>query len=374
MHEAVTSPIINTRKVSYSPKHSQNRETTHVKQINVADFAKLQVKTVKSPEATPTTANLADYQQRVNKVRFKGASNSVPNYNEKQDNIKKTVAQNDALLASSKQPTTNHKSQNPIHVRKIEPKSPSKAALLLPTTGQYRNQLMEMISTDNRMDTSAPDVFPRMQYGSPTPLHNQYNGSDDEMSGEISIVVPKLPQLNRPRTEIPTATNEIEEPETNVTQPNKYEPVVIVTNDEVPRALKKSKQEREGWESGYNSMTPRLSVDSRSHALITPTSGVIGGSAMLEIPNEHRSLTPFSTITNSTYLDHSRPQSTFLEVPHLAAECHDPNSRKLSLELRPSMGKLPAIFSKNDDTESTRLDFTPLPLQSIRTSDGELSD
>ena len=113
---------------------------------------------------------------------------------------------------------------------------------------------------------------------------------------------------------------------------------------------------------------------------------VTAGSVLLEIPSsDHRSLTPFSTITNSTNFDHSRPQSSFLDVPQFIGGGHyDPhdshNRSRFYPESRPPLNKLPAIYSRNTNdsndagSEDHRFDFTPLPLQSIRTSDGELSD
>lgn len=351
-HRVTSSPGNANDKTQHSPKLNHQRETTQVKQINVADFAKLHVHASKPAEVQSTNTNVTDYQQRVNKIRFKGASNSVPNYNEKQENIKKTVAQNDALLTTAKQ-SIKRKDQGSIYVSKIEPKSPPQSSFLLPNGSSHRNQFMDYLG--------GSDTFPRISYGSPTPLNNV---SEDESLGDITIMVPKLPHLDCHRSLSHSSTeveHKSESPET--AQHTEDEPIVIVTNEEG-----KSK-EHDGWESGYSSITPRLSVDSRAHAL-TPMSG-------LAIPNEHRSLTPFSMITNSTYLDHSRPQSTFLEVPHLTADLHDSGAKKFLIDLRHPVHKLPAIYSRNDDREAVdehRIDFTPLPLQSVRTSDGEISD
>lgn len=388
VHQNVSSPksTNSSPKVTYSPKLSTNRETTHVKQINVADFAKLHVQAGKSAE-TQANSSVAEHQNRMSKVKFKGASNSVPSYNEKQENIKNTIAQNDALLATVKLPR-KRRDHTPMYVSKIEPKSPQASSFLLPTTVPQRNKFIDMLIGDNQANdlssSPASDTFPRLHYGSPPPPPKRHSDLDNEIAGEISIPVPRLPHLISPRAQLqPTVTADDDRKptrqstgHTESTQHTDDDPVVIVTNEDGVSITQNYELDREGWDSGFNSTTPRLSIDSRAHAL-TPMSGLVGGSTTLDIPNDHRSLTPFSTITTSTYLDQSRPQSRFLDVPHFIGDSHETSPRRFGLESRPSVTKLPAIYSRNDDTESMserNFDFTPLPIQSVRTSDGEMSD
>lgn len=382
----ISSPKLNSPKLSYSPKLT-SRETTHVNQINVGDFANLRDGSSKQTDGSSTSLNVADYKYQMNKTRFKGASNSVPHYNDKQDNVKKTVAQNDALLAAMSKNRKNRQQNPPIYVSKIEPKSASKSSFLLPTTVPHRNKFMDLLlADDSRPDAhspgrSTPDSLPRISFGSPIPIQKQsYHDEEEQMTGEISIIVPKLPQLTKTQTQqslgkISTFSGGSD------TQHTEDEPIVIVTNED--GEVNAADTEQDGWESGYSSSSPRLSsLDSRAHALMTPMSSVTAGSVLLEIPNDHRSLTPFSTITNSTYLDHSRPASSFLDVPQFIGghyDSHDTHRSRYLPECRPPVNKLPAIYSRNDESndggsEDHRFDFTPLPLQSVRTSDGEMSD
>ncbi|KAF6032832.1 hypothetical protein EB796_008877 [Bugula neritina] len=374
-------------KLSSSPKsHNRDRGTTHINQINVADFAKLNVKVTKPTEPSPPNHNITDYQYRVSMVKFKGASNSVPNYNEKQENIKKTVAQNDALLSNTSK--VRKKDVKSMKVSRIEPIPPDRASLLVPTALPHGNKFMNLLIDDRKWDqmsnsskSTLESTLPRLHYDSPTPFQRQGNG-DDEMAGEISIAVPQLPHLiaNNRTTRQPSGSKK--QTENNLETSNEQhvdtnlhieeEPTVIITNEGGTHVNKEvADGTRDGWESGYQSITPRLSVDSRSHAMMP------GAALHLDIPTEHRSMTPFSSITLSTYIDQSRPSSTHLDVPSNGVDNSDSYSRKISLETRSSVSKLPAIHSRNDNYESMddrTLYFTPLTIQSIRTPDPEISD
>lgn len=406
-HQMISSPKLNSPKLSYSPKLT-SRETTHVNQINVGDFANLREGSSRQSDATSANQNVPDFKYQKNKIRFKGASNSVPNYNDKQENIKKTVvAQNDALLtnmsssgSSSNRSKKSRAGKPPIYVSKIEPITAQKSPnFLLPTTVPHRNKFMDLLLGDTgRSDIStrsSPDSLPRINFGSPTPLQKYPSTStaDDYMTGEISIIVPKLPHLNKTQTEqsLTDIDSKFSVSGASADHHTEDEPIVIVTNEDGVNTTHDHNgdlTDRDGWESGYSSMSPRLSsLDSRAHAIMTPMSSITAGSVLLELPtSDHRSLTPFSTITNSTNFDHSRPQSSFLDVPQFIGaaagshfDTHESHNRRFFPESRPPLNKLPAIYSRNtndstDCGEDQRFEFTPLPLQSIRTSDGELSD
>ena len=208
------SPKLNSPRLSYSPKLN-SRETTHVNQINVADFANLREGSSRQQtDSSPANQNVPDYKYQMNKIRFKGASNSVPNYNDKQENIKKTVvAQNDALLSNLSSRNNKNKSRGgkpPIYVSKIEPKTAAaqKSNFLLPTTVPHRNKFMDLLLADTgRSDVSpstarsSPDSLPRINFGSPTPLQKSSTADEDIPPGEITIIVPKLPQLSKTETQ-----------------------------------------------------------------------------------------------------------------------------------------------------------------------------
>lgn len=347
----------------------------------MGDLAKLSESGLsKTPDTnTNVNQNIADYQYRLNKVRFKGAGNSVPSNDQRRQSI---ISQNDNLLsqmaAKGKHKAKDQEGKPPMYVSKIEPKSQ-----LSPNTVPHRNKFMDMLILDanggERSAVSTPQScmsLPRIHFGSPPPVSLMRDGDDEDM-GEITLIVPKLPHL-QPRTPSPSQLEvNLRSLSTDDTDTSKTDddPVFVITNENGEDIKASEVPRRDDWESGYSSMSPRLSIDSRPHAL-TPMSSQ--GSLMLEVPAPV-TFTPIDqrcTTPGSSYLElpGTRPQSSLIDFsgdyPGLESF-----PRKFATEARPPI--LPAIYSRNtveSDMDEHRFEFTPLPIQSVRTSDGEISD
>lgn len=395
-----TSNKTSSQKSSFSAK-STARETTPLRQVNIADFAQFDTgqKLTGSKSVSPSTA--ADYQ--IHRVRTKSVNrrsvasvtddgeddedcDEYDNNNDNDsndDNPTQTdlhVAPLDAAAPADvevdriaktppiyQQIITEHPPPAPVlahspllSLRRTESVSTiSESGYLLPLA--YPRQHDNFITTLSRGDSvdsrisyaTTPESLPRI-FGSPPPLRqaSSDDSSDSYNTGEISIVVPRLPQLN---ITVQESADEGEHHhdarsaacDTELSQHIDDEPIVIITNEEGAHV-----KESDGRESGYSSMTPRLSVDSMAHTL-SPMSCLTTGSIRLGIPGDHRSLTPNST--SSSYLDvpHSRPQSSTFDTINLIAPdmLGDSGSKKLFLEPKSPLQKLPAIESRCSNPE-----------------------
>lgn len=386
--KASTKKSKNTSKASGQKSNTSAknavRETTPLRQVNMADFAQFSVsrRLTGSKSVSPSGADHHIHKLRTKSVNRRSVASVSEDENEASDKDKDDdtdACRPDIHVIDTtpyviqqviiEQPLLSPPSQPLLPLRRTESISTiSDSTHLMPVAYPRQSNGFTLLSRGDSVDSrishaTTPESLPRI-FGSPPPVHQSSSDTDSYNNGEISIVVPRLPQLNVAAPDDGERHRDIRSMagEAEIGQHVDDEPIVIVTDEDGSHV-----KERDGRESGYSSMTPRLSVDSMAHTL-SPMSCLMAGSAHLSIPSDHRSLTPYST--SSSYLDvpHSRPQSSIFDTASLTLPVDTAvvDSRKIFLEPRLTLQKLPAIESRcsNHELEVSRQSASPHRLTS----------